>query len=75
LRGLWKIEQAVAEDETVLDHLVTGVVALEYLPDLRELGIVSAPQPLRQLAQNPDLDDYIVSFEGPEKTPLGRSHM
>jgi len=44
-----------------------GVVALEYLPELRELGIVSAPQPLRQLAQNPDLDAYIVSFEEPEE--------
>jgi len=67
LRGLWRIEQAVAEDESVLDHLAVGVVALEYLPDLRELGIVSAPQPLRQLAQDPELDAYIVSFEGPEE--------
>lgn len=67
LRGLWKIEQALAEDEAVLDHLAVGVVALEYLPDLRELGIVSASQPLRQLAQDPDLDTYIVSFEEPEE--------
>ena len=67
LRGLWKIERAVAKDMAVLDHLAVGVVALEYLPELRELGIVSAPQPLRQLAQNPDLDAYIVSFEEPEE--------
>ncbi len=70
LRGLRKIEQAAAEDETVLDRLAVGVVALEYLPDLRELGIVSASQPLRKLAQNPDLDAYIVSFEEPEEHPV-----
>lgn len=67
LRGLRKIERAVAEDETVLDRLAVGVVGLEYLPDLRELGIVSAHQPLRQLAQDPELDAYIVSFEEPEE--------
>lgn len=67
LRGLWKIEQALAEDVAVLDHLAVGVIALDYLPDLRELGIVSASQPLRQLAQDPDLDTYIVSFEEPEE--------
>jgi tetratricopeptide (TPR) repeat protein len=70
LRGLWKIEQALAEDEAVLDHLAVGVVALEYLPDLCELGIVSASQPLRQLAQDPDLDTYIVSFEEPEERSM-----
>jgi len=67
LRGLRKIEQAATEDEAVLDRLAVGVVALEYLPDLRELGIVFAPQPLRQLAQNPDLDAYILSFEESEE--------
>jgi tetratricopeptide (TPR) repeat protein len=70
LRGLWKIEQAVAQDETVLDRLAVGVVALEYLPDLLELGIVSAPQPLRQLALNPDLDAYIISFEESDERPM-----
>jgi len=70
LRGLQKIERAAAENETVLDRLAVGVVALEYLPDLRELGIVSAPQPLRQLAQNPDLDAYILSYEKPEEHPM-----
>lgn len=66
LRGLWKIEQALAQDETVLDRLAVGVVALEQLPDLKELGIASAPQPLRDLAQKPDLDAYILSFEEAE---------
>jgi Domain of unknown function (DUF1704) len=70
LRGLWKIERAVAEDEKVLDRLAVGVVSLEHLSDLRELGIASASQPLRQLAQNPDLDAYIVSFEEPEERPV-----
>jgi Domain of unknown function (DUF1704) len=63
LRGLRLIEQAVAKDETVLDRLSVGVCALEHLPDLQELGILSAPQPLRTLAYSPDLDDYILSYE------------
>ena len=65
LRGLWKIEQALAQDKTVLDRLAVGVVALEQLPDLKELGIVTVPQPLRDLAQDPDLEAYILSFEEP----------
>ena len=67
LRGLWKIQQAAAEDEAVLDRLAVGVVALDSLPDLRELGVAPAPQRLRQLAQHPDLDSYIVSFEVAEE--------
>ncbi|HCP75503.1 MAG TPA: hypothetical protein DIU08_12785 [Ktedonobacter sp.] len=62
LHGLRMIEQAVAQDETVLDRLAVGVVALELLPDLQELGITSAPQPLRKLAYDPDLDSHILSF-------------
>src|SRR5216683_1234704 len=67
LRGLWKIEQSLANDETILDRLAVGVVALDRLPDLQELGIVTAPQPLRKLMSNPDLDAYILSFETPEE--------
>jgi Domain of unknown function (DUF1704) len=66
LRGWWKLEQEVAKDQTILDRLAVGVVALEQLPELAELGIVSAPQPLRHLAQRPDLDAYILSFEAEE---------
>jgi len=62
LRGLRLIEQAVAEDASVLDRLV-GVCPLEHLPDLQELGIRSAPQPLLRLAYAADLDEYICSFE------------
>ena len=67
LRGLWKIEQSLANDKTILDRLAVGVVALDRLPDLQELGIVTAPQPLRKLMSNPDLDAYILSFETPEE--------
>ncbi len=70
LHGLRLIERAVKQDATVLDRLAVGVVALEHLPDLQELGILSSPQPLRGLAYDPDLDSYILSFsdtEGEEK--------
>ncbi len=63
LRGLQMIEQAVAEDEGILDRLAVGRVALELLPYLQELGILIATQPLRKRAYDPDLDSYIVSFE------------
>ncbi len=68
LRGLRMIEQAVAQDESVLDRLAVGVCALEDLPDLEELGIVSTLQALRKLAYAPDLDTYILSFEETEET-------
>ena len=67
LRGLWKIEQAVAEDETVLDRLSVGKVAYELLPMLQELELTSPPQPLRQLVCDPELDTYILSFEQDDK--------
>jgi len=63
LRGIQMVERAIAKDQTVLDRLAVGKVSLEVLPDLQELGIVSAPQPLRQLAYDPDLDARILSFE------------
>jgi len=63
LRGWLKIEQAVAQDETVLDRLSVGKVALELLPDMQELGIVTSIKSLRKRASDPDLDDYILSFE------------
>ncbi len=64
LRGLQKIERAVAKaGEGVLDRLAVGVVALEQLSDLAELGIIQATQPLRKLVQDPDLATYILSFD------------
>lgn len=67
LHGRRMIERAVAEDETILDRLAVGVVALELLPDLQELGIMSAPQPLMRLAYDSDLHTRILSFETPEE--------
>ena len=67
LRGIRLVERAVAEDKTVLNRLAVGVVALELLPDLQELGILSAPQPLMTMAYDPDLDTRILSFEVAEE--------
>lgn len=67
LHGLRLIETAVAQDETVLDRLAVGKVALEYLPALQELGIVSAPQSFKKLVLDPDLDSYLLSFIQSEK--------
>ncbi len=63
LRGLRMIEQAVAEDEGILDRLAVGRVALELLPYLQELGILMPDQSMKKLAYDPDLDSYILSFE------------
>lgn len=63
LRGLRLVEQAVAADASVLDRLSVGACPLQYLPDLQEMGILCAPQPLLHLAYATDLDEYICSFE------------
>jgi tetratricopeptide (TPR) repeat protein len=67
LRGFWKVEQALEKDSQILDRLAIGVVAIDRLPDLQELGIVSVPQPLRKLAEDPQLEQYILSFNQAEK--------
>jgi len=64
LRGRWLIEQAVAQDETVLDRLAVGKVAYELLPEMEQLGITASSHSFRTLALDPDLDAYIMSFEG-----------
>ena len=63
LRGRWLIDQAVAQDETVLDRLAVGKVAYELLPELEKLGITAPAQSFRTLVLDPDLDAYILSFE------------
>jgi hypothetical protein len=63
LRGRWLIDQAVTQDETVLDRLAVGKVAYELLPELDKLGIIASMQSFRMLALDPDLDAYISSFE------------
>ncbi len=70
LRGRLKIEQAVAQDETILDRLAVGKVALELLPDLQELGIVAPRQSLRKRAFDSDLDAYILSFASSNKQAI-----
>lgn len=68
LSGLRKIERAIAEQgESVLDELAVGVIAVENLPLLRELGMVAVPQSLRQIVQDAGLDAYILSFEQSEE--------
>lgn len=64
LRGYLQIKHAVAEDETILDRLAVGKVAIELLPDLHELGIKAPQHLLRTIAFDPALDDYILSFDG-----------
>ncbi|MGB8346684.1 MAG: hypothetical protein WCD86_17485 [Ktedonobacteraceae bacterium] len=63
LRGLLLMERLAAEDETILDRLMIGKVAYERLSMVESLHLVSSPQPLRDLAFDPALDDYILSFE------------
>lgn len=63
LRGVLQIEHAVVEDETILDRLAVGVITPEHLPMLQGLDLIPPPQPLRQLAYNPNLDSFILSFE------------
>jgi hypothetical protein len=70
LHGLFMIEQAVAFDKTVLDRLAVGKVALELLPDLQELGIITTSLPsLYTRAYDPDLDAFILSFEESREAP------
>jgi len=69
LRGLWLIQRAVAQDETILDRLAVGVVGMEYLPEIEELGITASPVSLRNLLSDPELDVYIRSFEAPLDHP------
>ncbi|MBV9689628.1 MAG: DUF1704 domain-containing protein [Ktedonobacteraceae bacterium] len=68
LRGLQMIDRAVAQDETLLDHLAVGKISLQQLSELEELGMNPPPQPLRQLAYAPNLDAYILSFDREEQT-------
>ncbi len=70
LRGYLMISAAVANEEAVLDRLAVGVVALQQLPDLQELGLVAPSQPLRKLALDPNLAARILSFADDDDDPL-----
>lgn len=63
LRGFLLIDRAVAEDVSVLDYLAVGKVAYNLLPVIQPLHIVPPPQPFRELAYDPELDAFILSFE------------
>jgi hypothetical protein len=62
LRGLRLIQREVAQNPDILDYLAVGVIGSDLLPDMQSLGITAVPQPLRELAYDPDLDAYIMSF-------------
>lgn len=66
LRGILLMARLVAEDKTVLDRLMIGKVAYDLLPFLHPLQMVPSPQPLRELAFDRELDNYILSFENRE---------
>ncbi len=65
MRGEQMISESVRRDDTVLERLMVGVVGMEQLSDMEELGIVKPPSPPRWLAHDPDLASYILSFESP----------
>jgi tetratricopeptide (TPR) repeat protein len=67
LRGYRAVSRALREDVGVLERLMVGVVALEHLADLAELGIVAPLNRPQWLAHRPDLDEFILSFEGSEQ--------
>ncbi len=62
-RGLQHVERAIQQDAQVLTRLMVGKVGLQQLDDLAELGITEPVSQPRWLAHDPDLDQYILSFE------------
>lgn len=63
LRGYLQLQQAMAADSEVLDHLMVGRFAFECLPDMQELGITVPSIRSQKYAYRPDLDEYILSFD------------
>jgi len=61
--GRLQVEEAMLHDQSVLQRLMVGVVGLDQLPDMLELGIVEPPQSPRWLAYDPELASYIQAFE------------
>ena len=57
------VSQQIQQDNMALERLMVGVVGVEHLPDMAELGIVKPPYPPKWLAHDPDLASYILSFE------------
>lgn len=65
MRGEQMVSESIRRDDTVRERLMVGVVGLEQLSDMEELGIVKPLSPPRWLAHDPDLASYILSFESP----------
>lgn len=63
LRGYLQLQQAMAADPEVINQLMVGNFALEYLPDMQELGITIPSIRPRWYSHQPDLDEYILSFD------------
>ena len=63
LRGYRAVAEKVRVDPTALTRLMVGIVALEQLHDLEELGIVSPPQAPLWLARDPQIETSILSFQ------------
>jgi len=63
LRGYRAVAEAVRRDSSTLTRLMVGIVALEQLEALNELGIVSPPHPPRWLAHDPHIETFISSFQ------------
>jgi tetratricopeptide (TPR) repeat protein len=63
LRGYRAVTESIQSDKSVLTRLMVGIVGLEQLNDLKELGIVSPPHPPRWLAHDPQVETFILSFQ------------
>lgn len=62
-RGQQRVELAIQQDAQVLTRLMVGKVGLQQLDDLAELGITAPVSQPRWLAHDPDLGQYLLSFE------------
>ncbi len=62
-RGLQCVERAIQQDAQVLTRLLVGKVGLQQLDDLAELDITEPVSQPRWQARDPDLDQYLLSFE------------
>ncbi|TMD57810.1 MAG: DUF1704 domain-containing protein [Chloroflexi bacterium] len=63
LRGYWLVKQAVDNDPTIIDRLSIGVVSVDDIPALNELGFTASANPPARLALDPDLEARLLSFE------------
>jgi tetratricopeptide (TPR) repeat protein/transcriptional regulator with XRE-family HTH domain len=63
-RGLHLVEQAVAEDPSLLTYLSLGKMAKEHIPLLQELQILPVVSELQyEAVSEPELESLLLSFE------------